>query len=226
MKRWLNTITGMFICLATPFAAGQDDAGWDELAALADGREPIQTYAADFRQEKFTPLLREPIVSHGRVVTLDGEDGGSRWDTSAPYTSTMVIARGVLHLYYPEQKTLEIYDLGDRLDALATSPVPDMAVLQDNFTLESSDWNADRTLLSLVLLPKNEQMQQALQEVAVGVDARLGTLRTLSLTDLDDETTVMHFENIVLNPVLEPGVLQLDIPADTKTVRPLDAVDG
>ncbi|MEO1237397.1 MAG: hypothetical protein AAFX76_11475, partial [Planctomycetota bacterium] len=102
---------GLLVCLVcgTGASAGTQttgEAGWQELGRLADAAPPVESYAADFVQEKFTPLLREPIVSRGRVRIAGGT---SRWDTEAPYASTMLIAGGELRLYYPEQNTLEVY---------------------------------------------------------------------------------------------------------------------
>lgn len=204
----------------------QNDAAWAELESLSEHREPITTYAADFRQEKFTPLLRDPIRSTGRVRIAEGEDGRgvSRWDTQAPYASTMLIADGELHLYYPEQQSLEIYELGDRLDALAASPVPDIAVLRVNFEIDSSGWTKGNKLYSLTLLPKSDAMRDALEEITVDIDPALGSMRRLSMTDLDGETTVMHFENIELNLDLDPAELALELPSGVTTVRPMEAV--
>ncbi|MEL7087824.1 MAG: hypothetical protein AAGL98_05180, partial [Planctomycetota bacterium] len=106
----LATIAALLVCLAAPGAAGEADTAWDELIGLSAGRDVVTTYAADFRQEKFTPLLRDPIVSTGRVVMRAEKapgGGGSRWDTRDPYASTMIISAGQLRLYYPEQNTLE-----------------------------------------------------------------------------------------------------------------------
>lgn len=219
-------------------AAADDHAAWEELENLAQQRDPITTYAADFRQEKFTPLLREPIKSTGRVRIAEGialgdnasggdtSGGGgvSRWDTEAPYASTMLIAHGELKLHYPEQQSLEIYELGDRLDALAASPVPDLAVLRENFEIDSSGWTKGNQLLSLTLLPKSDAMRDALEEITVDIDPALGSMRRLSMTDLDGETTVMHFENIQLNLDLDPADLELDVPEGTQIIRPLEAV--
>ncbi len=206
--------------------AGDHDAPWAELESLSANREPITTYAADFQQEKFTPLLRDPIRSTGRVRIAEDDDGRgvSRWDTQAPYASTMLIADGELHLYYPEQQSLEIYELGDRLDALAASPVPDLAVLRANFEIASSGWTKGNKLYSLTLLPKSDAMQEALEAITVDIDPALGSMRRLSMTDLDGETTVMHFENIELNLDLDPAELALELPSGVTTVRPMEAV--
>lgn len=219
-RRALSILLPVLACSPT---LADDARAWDELEALSKRAEPIVTYAADFRQEKFTPLLRDPIESHGRVRIVESV---SRWDTEAPYASTMLLADGELRLHYPEQNTLEVYELGDRLDALAASPVPDLDVLRQNFEIESSEWTHGDKLFTLTLLPKTEQLRDALEEVAVDIDPALGSLRRLSMTDLDGETTVIHFENIQLNPDLDPADLQLDVPSGTKVVRPLEAVGG
>ncbi|MBB6430177.1 LolA family protein [Algisphaera agarilytica] len=214
----------LMLLLGTPVLA-DDTTAWEELEQIAAGREPITTYTAQFRQEKFTPLLRDPIESTGRVWITEGEDGGvSRWDTDPPYASTMLVADGELRLYYPDQQILEIYELGDRLDALAASPVPDLAVLRENFEIESSGWTKGNKLYTLTLVPKSEQMLDALEEVAVDIDPALGSMRRLSMTDLDGETTVMHFHDIQLNPELDPAELELAVPEGTKVIRPLEAV--
>lgn len=207
--------------LAVVSTRADDDSAWAELHQLIRTQDPIVTYSADFRQDKFTPLLREPIVSYGRVRIANGV---SRWDTDEPYASTMLIADGALKLHYPQQKTLEIYELGDRLDALAASPVPDLAVLRENFEIESSVWTDDHQRLALTLLPRTEQMREALEEVAVEIDPALGCLRQLSMTDLDGETTVIRFDDIHLNPDIAAADLELLVPDDTKIVRPLDGL--
>jgi len=234
-------LTLLLSCVAADAADVADqDAAWVELESLSANREPITSYAADFRQEKFTPLLREPIRSNGRVriaegdASGDGTSGGasggvsgggvSRWDTEAPYASTMLIADGELKLHYPEQQSLEIYALGDRLDALAASPVPDLAVLRKNFEIAGYGWTKGNKLFSLTLLPRSDAMREALEEISVDIDPALGSMRRLSMTDLDGETTVMHFENIELNLKLDPADLALDLPAGTMIVRPMEAV--
>ncbi len=204
----------------------------------------MESYVAEFSQQKFTALLRDPIESEGRVRIAGGV---SRWDTQPPYASTMVVADGELQLYYPEQSTLEIYDLGDRLEAMAASPVLEVGVLQEYFTLAESNWNADRTRLELVLLPRQEQMAESLEEVIVEVSSGpepgeteagdsprtaadgdapgAGALRKLEMTDVDGETTVLTFRQVGLNPQLDPESLRLEVPEGTTVVRPTEGAE-
>ncbi len=141
----------------TPAAssAPQDEAArWDSLTQLAEQGVEVETYRADFKQEKITPLLRDPIESSGTIRVAGGV---SRWDTLEPYPSTMMVAQGELRLYYPEQKTLEIYDLGERLDAMAASPIPNLDLLREAFSLEAVDRSDDA--VKLRLLPREEELE-------------------------------------------------------------------
>ncbi|MEM8739434.1 MAG: outer membrane lipoprotein carrier protein LolA [Planctomycetota bacterium] len=203
---------------AAPPAASPDP--WAPLENLAQGRDPVRTYAADFTQEKSTPVLRDPLVSHGQVRVTPGL---SRWDTDRPYPSTMLIAPGELRLHYPDQNVLEIYPLGQRLDALAASPVPDLAVLREHFTLASLETRQDPDALTATLLPRSEEVAQALEQVVVEIDPQRGTLRRLRLTDLDGETTTLTFQNVRLNPPLDPDDLALAVPDGTRVLYPLEA---
>lgn len=213
----------LFIGWAAPFAWADANphAGWAALEALMRDRPAVTTYRAAFTQNKYSPLLNEPIVSTGRVQMAGGV---ARWDTDPPHPTVMVLHQGALHLYYPQQQTAEVYDLGDRLDTMATSPVPDIAVLSLHF--EPQHWNAGdgEDLFEMTLAPKSPAMRDAVELVEVAVDPRTGTLDRFTLTDLDGEITEMIFINVELNPELDPEALKLDLPAGTRVVRPLDAV--
>ena len=226
---------------------GGGDEAWAELEALLADQPAIESYRAEFTQQKFSPLLMDPIESRGRVRVSQGV---SRWDTDSPHASTMLIEGGELKLYYPEQSTLEVYDLGDRLESMAASPVLEVGVLQEYFTLASARRDAEAGRLELVLLPRQEQMAESLEQVVVsvalageavesaseggadatsegvvedgGVAAGAGALRRLEMTDLDGETTVLEFHEIRLNPRIEAQSLKLELPEGTTVVRPVE----
>jgi outer membrane lipoprotein carrier protein len=197
---------------------------WERLDAVAKQAASVQTYRAAFEQEKFTPLLREPVKSQGQVRLAGGI---ARWDTDEPYASTMIAQGSELRLYYPDQQTLEVYDLGDRMDQLAASPVPDLTRLREFFTLESIDENAEKAdRLDLLLLPRTDELAENLEEVLAQVDTEKGVLSRIEVTDTNGETTVMTFSDIELNPQIEAEALKLEVPENTKVVRPLEATGG
>lgn len=199
----------------------QEAERWARLDYLSALAEKIDTYSAAFTQEKFTPLLREPVVSQGRVQVAGGV---ARWDTAQPYASIMMAEGGQLKLYYPDQATLEIYDLGDRMDQMAGSPVPDVAKLRAFFTLEELTITDDA--LMMVLLPRSDELAESIEEVLAEVDPKLGVLSRIEITDTNGETTAMMFRDITLNSAIDPASLKLEVPEATKIVRPLEATGG
>lgn len=211
-------LTLMLAVTATSRAQEDEAARWDSLTGLAEQQVRVETYRATFKQEKITPLLRDPIESSGTIRVAGGV---SRWDTLAPYPSTMLISEGELRLFYPEQQTLEIYDLGERLDAMAASPVPNLALLRESFGLESLA--QEDGAVKMLLLPRDEELQKNVSEVRVKLDAARGVLTEIEITDPDGDITLLSFESIELNPELEKDDLALEVPVGTKIVKPLEA---
>ena len=207
---------------AAPLHAQEDEAArWQSLSDLADRAVEVETYQASFTQEKITPLLRDPILSNG-IIRVAG--GVARWDTLLPYRSTMLISQGELRLYYPEQQTLEVYDLGERLDAMAASPIPDLELLRESFSLETVERGDEA--VQMLLLPREEELQENVSEVRVTLDPARGVLTGIEITDPDGDLTVLKFEDITLNPELSADELALEVPVGTKIVKPLEAVGG
>lgn len=203
-----------------------EDAGWAQLEALVEQAGVVETYQAAFTQEKFTPLLVKPIVSQGTVRIVGRR---SRWDTVEPYPTTMLITGGgVLQMYYPQQKTLEIYELGDRLDAMAASPVPDLGQLRQSFRIDAVSQVAGEDdappLLRVELIPRNDDLEKAIESVTVLLDPARALLTQLEVTDVDGETTLLRFTDVQINPPLDAAALDLQVPEGTTIVRPLEGL--
>src|SRR6478735_3538617 len=81
----------------------------------------ITDLTADFAQEKFTPLLRKPLVSKG-VIRVRG--AAMVWDTRTPEPTRMRIDPQEIRLYYPRQNTVEVFPMDRQLGSLAASPLP------------------------------------------------------------------------------------------------------
>lgn len=199
--------------------------GWAELERIAATRPDTADYRARFEQKKFSPLLRDPIVSRG-VVQMAG--GAARWDTEPPHASTVVMNADTLRLYYPDQQTLEVYELGGNpggpgLAAIATSPVPDLDVLREHFDLDGWGFTKGNELLTLTLVPRSEAVGDALEDVRVAVDTATGHLHSFVFTDPDGEATEMTFLNPETDVLIDPASLAFEVPLGTTVVQPLAA---
>jgi outer membrane lipoprotein-sorting protein len=173
-------------------------------------------------------VLRRPLISQGRIHVRGSQ---TRWTTLSPRPSAMSTSATEIHLYYPDQKVMEIYPLDRRLSELVASPLPSMTMLRRHFDITPSA--ADQTGLSatqdveqpiyLRLTPRDEQIAEHVQRIDVLVDASTGLARVMAMINAVDERTVVEFTDIVVNPGLKDEDLQIQTPAGTRTVRPLEA---
>ncbi|MHC5026422.1 MAG: LolA family protein [Planctomycetota bacterium] len=215
--------------------APQDD--FEALLRRLDERSATVTnLVAAFRQEKHTALLRRPLVSTGRVRVLPPL---IRWDTERPFPSNMLVAADSVRIFYPEQATLEIYPLDDRLGRMATSPLLRIDPLREHFDLAAGTAPDDEPstgpgvgpgvgapLVHLLLTPTADALKKHISEVRLAVDEATATVRRAEIIDASNQRTTLHFEGIELNQDLVADDLVLKPPPGVTVVRPLQRKTG
>jgi len=204
-----------------------DPALWAELTEIDARAGKIKTLSADFEQQKFTALLAKPLVSAGRVA-ISGPR--MRWDTRRPEPSVMAIDAHEAKLFYPAQKTLEVYPIDERLGQLAASPLPRLEVLRTRFSFERIPVaelkpGADgKAFVALKLTPIEAEIRQHVEAVRVLLDVSAGYIVRAEMTDADGDRTVLSFSNVQLNA--DVGDLALNVPPGTRVTRPLEGLRG
>jgi len=220
------------VLLAAPAALGQttgpaaDDFN-ARLTAVDQRAAQIHDLTADFSQSKFTPMLRKPLVSAGRVRVCGAI---MRWDTDRPAPTVMLITPQEMRLYYSQQAELEIYPIQGRLAELAASPLPRLAVLRRHFTfaeLPASALGAPadaRDYLALLLTPISAELRRHVQEIRVLLDFQGGYIVKAQMTDADGDRTVIGFTGIRINTGVEN--LDLVVPKETRVSHPLEGLSA
>lgn len=188
----------------------------------------IVDLTADFEQQKFTPLLKKPMISSG---TVQAKGTAMLWDTRTPEPTIMRVDETEVSLFYPKQKTVEIYPLAGQLSSLAASPLPRLTVLIPHFSFTpgaakdfGQEERADRLVIHLT--PTEATLREHVDSVTVLIDAERGFILAFQLVDSDGEKTVIRFSNVKTNTNLEDAGLKLKLPAEIKTVRPLEHLGG
>ena len=209
-------------------ATGPTDSGlWAKLRDVDARAAHVRTLAANFEQQKYTPLLRKPLVSQGRV-RISGPL--MRWDTQQPQPSVLLIDQRKARVYYPAQKTLEIYPLDKRLGELAASPLPRLDALRARFSfnqisVSELDRSADpKRSIALALTPTEASLRQYVSQVRVLLDGASACVIRAEVTDADGERTLLWFTDVRLN--VDVGDLRLTVPPGTKITHPLEGLDG
>jgi outer membrane lipoprotein-sorting protein len=233
--RLLTAILLAVLAPATPADADEQAPAKPEDPALAARLEDIDARAAkikdftsEFRQEKFTALLKKPLVSSGRIRV-----SGTviRWDTRKPDPAVLYSDGRDVRMYYPGQKLLEIYTIDQRLGDLAASPLPRLGTLRAHFTLERGDGKAfsppkGRQTLALRLVPREQSLREHVEHVDVLLDIEAAHILELEITDADGDRTHVTFNQVRLDTGVKPEDLALSVPADTTVSRPLDVKDA
>ncbi len=208
------------LVLATTHAIGNDKQLVDKLNRLDEQSRKIDDLTANFVEKKFTVLLKEPLVSKGRVRVMGSR---TRWDTTEPHATTLFTDDKQVALYFPSRKTAEIYPVDRRLRPLIVSPIPRLATLRRHFRIEQLEADAPRPkFLLLRLTPKDEALTDFIDEVRVRLDVSVGLARRIEMIDPDGDRTVIEFTDIRTNVGLTSKDVAWDFPPGTRIVRPLD----
>ncbi len=191
----------------------------EKLKQLDRQAKTIQDLTTEFVEEKFTTLLKKPLVSRGRVFVKGKR---TRWQTTSPRESTLFTDESHVAVYFPSRATMEVYPVDRRLRALMVSPVPRVATLKKHFDIALAPKQSD-SRLNLRLTPKDDSLREYMEEIIVSVDLGLGLATRIEMFDPEGDRTVITFDNVRTNVGLSDSDVARRVPAGTKIVRPLDA---
>lgn len=205
-----------------------DPATWDRMLAIDAQAGQVNDLTADFEQQKFTAMLKKPLVSSG-VVAVRGS--AMLWRTEKPEPSVLQIDDREVRIYYPAQKTIEVFQIRQKLGQLAASPVPRLATLREHFAFEPlalSEFGErdDTNFFALRMTPIGAELREHIDAVRVLLDARRGLIVRLEMRDSDGDRTLISFANVKTNVGLQDSQLQIAAPADVKVTRPLAGIEG
>lgn len=209
--------------------AGVEEKLWNLMLKIDAQGAKISDLKADFTQEKFTPLLKTPLISTG---TISIKGSAALWKTVEPSPTIMRIDSREAKLYFPEQKVVEIYAVDQQLGALAASPFPRLEVTKKHFKFEriaakELSPDADEAKhLALRMKPSDPELRKHLDEVSVLLDISSGLVLQAQTIDADGDRTVMKFSSIKTNTGLKDSDVEIDLPPGVKVIHPLEGLGG
>lgn len=208
--------------------ANVDPALWQRMLEIDQRGAAVIDLSADFEQQKFTAMLKKPLFSGGHVFVR-----GSKmlWETKKPEHNVLQITDREARIYYPAQKTIEVYAVQQKLGQLAASPLPRLSVLRQHFTFEplplaEMGEKDDANYVALRMTPTQVELREHVEQVRVLLDARTGLIVRLEMRDPDGDRTLLTFLNVKTNVGLKDEQLEIAAPADVKITRPLAALEA
>lgn len=194
------------------------------LKAFDDRTVAVQDLTARFEERKHTALLKEPMVSRGRLWIRGAR---ARWETLEPRRTTLLLDETHVRVYLPDRKVVEVYPMKHHLRHITISPQPRLDALRSQFEIEpagdspSGLSRAERSLLSLRLLPKTSDLREYLDSVIVHLDESTAQVLQAVLIDPDGDRTILTFSDIRTNQGLTDEDVAPSLPADTQVIHPL-----
>jgi outer membrane lipoprotein-sorting protein len=200
---------------AAPMSSGEIQDLVNRLQALHESSNSLE---ANFREERRMAMLKEPVVSQGKIWftmpdKIRREIGGST-------PSTTVINGKKMVIFYPKFKEEELYDLEkrpmlkDSLQALTAGL---------NFRQVSAYYNIEGShegnQYRVVLTPKTAAIRKIVKSVTLTIDRNL-TPQHVVFESARGEKVNVTYSDVRRDPVPE-SVYQFNPPPGTNVTTPL-----
>jgi outer membrane lipoprotein-sorting protein len=208
-------ILALLVNAATLLAQGSPTTkpAWEaELEALTARLADVPAVSGSFTQHRYTPMLRQPLVSSGKVSMAGAL---MRWDTEKPSSSVLLITPSDARVYLPDQSLLEIYRVDAQAMGLAGSPAPRLDKLREQFELSPAPAAAP-DLLAIILRPREAGLKEHVSEVQLQIDRNSAFLRQMVIVNPDGERQVTDFQDMKIRRDLKEKDLQLAVPKNTR----------
>ncbi len=187
--------------------------------------ESISDLTSRFVEQKHTALLKQPMVSKGRI-RIKGSH--TLWETVEPHRTTTLVDAKRVRIHYPRRRVVEVYPIDDQLRQLFVSPVPRWAPLRDHFSIESvpagdvpDEYLEKERFLSVRLTAKDDSLRRYVGRVDVVIDTTTGCAVRVDMIDGDGERTTITFSETKTNSGLGDRHFEFAAPEGTRIVYPL-----
>jgi outer membrane lipoprotein carrier protein len=210
--------------LAFPMAlvwAQPDESLADLLEELDKRTAQIEDLTARFTQEKHSILLREPLVSKGRVSVRKDK---VKWETRAPHASVLLVSDRSARLFDPQAGRVEVYPLSAGLAAIIGSPMPRFDRLRESFLIERLPSDSESKEIVLRLSPRDKKLAEHIRSITVRIDPEIPAATALEMVDAEGDRTVITFSRIKLNQALDDEDFDLDLPDDVVIEYPMGPI--
>ena len=217
-KTWLPAV--VFLALAgSAHAAPLSSSEVDELITrLENVYQSRGSVEVNFREERQTRILKEPVVDQGKLWFTPPDKVRREITGNSP--STTVIDGNTMTIYYPNQKTAEIFDLNkqpsirDSVQALTAGL--SFQHVRSYFSVEATKEGNEYTV---TLTPTASGFRRFFRSLTLLLDSNLRPLRSDVATTRNEQISTTY-SNARRGPISD-SVFQFTPPPGTTITHPL-----
>ena len=180
---------------------------------IRESREKTKDFSADLLQEKKISLLKEKVISKGRIRFKKPDKISIEF--FHPETSQMVYDGKTFLLYFKEEKMAERYQVQG-------NPVVEKYMLfsKDPFQEKLAQWRIveDReTVLALEILPKVKD--PLFVKTRMWISKKDWIITGMEMVEKNGDTTTLRYSNMRVNMGLADSDFEIRLPKDVKVTE-------
>ena len=212
-RRFLWLLLVLFPALASPLQAPQAVALKIEKAFAS-----LRSLRADFEQSYYSASMATPLLEKGKLY-LQKPDL-MRWEYLEPERNIFIYKEGVSLAYFPEDNQLYRHALSpEEKDWAVFSLLTGRAKIADTYIIEPAEFPSDRkSPVQIKLIPKTEG---EVSYILLEADPGTWLLDKAVFLDWAGNKQEFRFSRLKLNPRLDAGTFELDVPADCEVIDDL-----
>ncbi len=201
---WLSTI-----CLALAMLSTAPSVYGSEItAAIQEQYQTIQSFRTQFTQSLFNAASKEEEVRRGWIAFQKPRN--IHWETTSPEKELLIINAKCVWDYFPEENVAHKYGLQEIFNSKTMLKfITGEVNIEADFKVHRLGAE-DSGLIELKLIPKNPE--PSLVEARVWVEPETHLLRKIELTDFFSNTNSISFEDIEIDPELDPSLFSFSPP--------------
>jgi outer membrane lipoprotein carrier protein len=212
MKYWLFMFVS-FLLIPLPLTEAQQTNVEEVIQRLKEVRERTEDFSADLYQEKKISLLREKVVSRGRVRYKKPDHFFMEF--FPPESTQMVFDGKTLLLYFEEEKIAERYHI-------QANPMVEKYLLfsKDPFQDKLARWEIieDRdSFLVMEILPKEKGTM--FLKTRLWISKKDWRVVGMEMVERNGDTTLLRYSNLKINTGLAEADFQIHLPKDVKVTE-------
>lgn len=204
MKR--HRVSLIFVCVLLFFSSPVYSRA-NDFEKIRQESAKIKTLQADFVQKKFMKILSRPLVSEGRFY-FSAPDA-FRWEYFNPLKSVVINFQGKTRRYvYSDGKMEEDQTGGAQAMKIVLGEVAGWmnGRFDQNPSFKATMNKKGKTRITLT--PVEKKMNGMIEKIEITLSPKGQTVQSVKILEGTDNYTLITFNNVKINDVMDPSVFQ------------------
>lgn len=209
MKFWLSILVSLLL-IPLPVKGAAPMSAEEVVKRLREVQEKTKDFSADLYQEKKLSLLKEKIISRGRIRFKKPDKVSIEF--FHPESSQMVFDGKTVLLYFKEEKLAERY-------SIRSNPITERYLLfsKDPFQEKLAEWKIMEEREAFLVMEVHPKVKDPLfMKTKLRVSKKDWMVIEMEMVEKNGDTTLLRYSNMKVNTGLMDSDFEIHLPKDVK----------